>query len=463
MIRSRSGERLVSNFIKLTLMVLVGIQSFGLNGEVVSQPSSAQSTSTPQRSGPPSLNEGGEFLSLEGHFSIGLPKQQHGFQTLSLPTPFGIARGDAYTWSMKEAVFVVGYADAAEPVDPPDVARKVFEGLRDAAKRLAAANSGNVRPDKLIELGKYPGIEQRVDLFTGFMIQRTFLVSRRLYQTLTFVKTTQREFESVALKALDTFKLMSDSDIAAMTAKQVAEAEPSPLPQQPVAQRSGSDALDNRLRGKVKTVLEESQDLTGTWSVQTRKRDFLDQYNEQGNLVRRESYDYKGNLDQIVVYGYLDGGRVSHSSSIKREYNPPPLALSSGAGTQKSDPRYDYKFEFKYDDKRRLIEKAWFHNSGNRYLRYVYSYKDNQVESLVYSDDGKLNQRSVSLFDKDGNEVERTSFDPRDGARGATHSYVYEFDPQGNWTKRTTSKIVTKDGKSSTEALYVDYRTITYY
>lgn len=39
---------------------------------------------------------------------------------------------------------------------------------------------------------------------------------------------------------------------------------------------------------------------------------------------------------------------------------------------------------------------------------------------------------------------------------------TYEFDAQGNWIKRTTSKWMTKDGKSFYAPAWVDYRTITY-
>ena len=88
----------------------------------------------------------------------------------------------------------------------------------------------------------------------------------------------------------------------------------------------------------------------------------------------------------------------------------------------------------------------------------------NELEELVYAEDGSLNQHYISMLDKNGNEIERTGFDPRDGAVGAKYSYEYVFDPKGNWTKRTTSKVVMKDGRAQADPQYVDTRRfITYY
>jgi hypothetical protein len=424
-------------------------------------PTSSAQVGEGKRDGPPSLTvAGSNFVSLEGRFSVSLPAQGHTFRGLALPTPYGRAKGDAYEWRMKEASFVIGYADAAQSVDSPEAAKQVFELLREDFKKIASANRGLVWKEKEIALGSHQGIEQRLDLFSGFMVQRTYLVSHRLYQTVMVVSTAQREYESMAAKVLDSFKLLDESEVSSRLAEDAARAEPPPLPQQPIAQRVGSDASDNGLHGRVKTVLEESQDLSGTWSVQTKKRDSFESYNELGNLTRGEFYDYKGNLHDITVYGYIDGNRVSQSKTIEREYNPPPVMSPPGAVTKKSDPRYQTRFEFKYDQQKRLIEHGWFHSNGELFLRYVYRFTGNQLERLVYSDDGSLNQRSVSLLDGKGNEIERTSFDPRDGASGAKHSYVYEFDAHGNWTKRTTSKAMTN---GQHEPLYVDFRTITYF
>lgn len=404
------------------------------------------------------------FTSLEGRFSIALP-QIHGVRGLSISTPFGTAKGDAYFWRLDQGSFIAGHADAPVAVDSPQTAPKVFASLREEVKKIATANNGNLREDKMIQLGKYPGVEQRVDLFSGFVVQRTYLVSHRLYQVSMILRTEQREFETAALKILDSFRVMDESEVSARLAEEAKKAEPSPLPQEPVAQRAGTDATDDGMHGPVKTVLEESQDLSGTWSVQIRKRDSFVQYNKEGNRVRQEEYDYKGNLYDITAYGFIDGARVSTSKTITRDYNPPPVSVPGAPGTvvKKSDPRYQTKYEHKYDEQKRLIEYRWFRSNGDLFHRIVYNYKSNQLERLVYSEDGSLNQRYLLNLDAKGNEIDRTSFDTRDNKPGATLFFTYELDSHGNWIKRTTSKQVDKYGKVQMEAQYVDFRTITYW
>src|SRR6185295_588413 len=98
-----------------------------------------------------------------------------GFGPLSIPTPFNNAKGDLYEWETKEATFGVGFADAAQPLDQPDVAKDFFNSAVERFNKVAVTNNGNVAAVKQITLGKYPGIEQRVDLFTGSVIQRTYI------------------------------------------------------------------------------------------------------------------------------------------------------------------------------------------------------------------------------------------------------------------------------------------------
>jgi hypothetical protein len=139
------------------------------------------------------------------------------------------------------------------------------------------------------------------------------------------------------------------------------------------------------------------------------------------------------------------------------------IASPPGGTRPKSDPRYSNKFTFQYDDQKRLIEKAWYLNNGELTIRYVYKYSGNQREEFVYTSDGSLNQHYLSILDSKGNEIEETSFETRDGSVRGKYRYAYEFDAKGNWIKRTTSKWVTKDGKSDYAPASVDYRTINYY
>ena len=415
----------------------------------------------------PSVIGAGKFVSLEGRFSIALPQTNHAFSGTSLETSAGRATGDSYSWRMKEGTFSAGFLDAPRSTNSPnesDTGKLLLAKVREST--VTFANSKNATlGERSIEVDGLPGTELRVEFTSGVIIHRLFLVSRRLYQVILVVRSEQHVFESVAVSILDSFQVLDEAEVSAVLKKEAAKAEPSPLPQEPVAKRDGTDATDEGLHGKVKMVLTESQDLSGTWSVQTRKHNSVEYYNEQGNLTKRESYDYKGNLSDVTVYGYLDGARASDYKSIRHEYNPPPMMIMSAPGEAKPkyDPRYSNKFDFKYDSQKRLVEKTWINNAGKLQIRYVYKYSGRQREEWVYSEEGSLNQHYLSVLDDKGNRVEWTIFEIRDGTVESRHSYAYEFDAKGNWTKRTSSKWVTKDGRSFYEPANVYYRTITYY
>lgn len=396
------------------------------------------------------------FVSLEGRFSISLPDRSS-FKKATIPTPFGDARGDLYEWKTQEGTFAVGYVDSFQPINDPEAIRQFFDGATERFRRLAVANGGDMAAVKKITLDKHPGIEQRVDLSGGAIIRRMYLVTRRIYELYVVVKDSQRESESTAVGVLDSFKLLTDSEIT----EEALKAGPGPLPQTPEAPRAGSDAADDGLRGPVKSVHTEIQYPSETPLTQWGMRTSLTTYNKNGNKLRTESYDFKNNLELIEVYGYLDGSRVSASKFIQREYSL-PVGTTRLPSNKKKDPRYQLRFEFKYDEKKRLTEVTRFLSNGEILERSVYKYEGNQKEELVYSENGSLVRRDLYILDDKGNEIENTGF-TRDGSIYAKRSYTYEFDSNGNWIKRTSSGNVVSDKRPRLEPPSVQLRTITYY
>jgi hypothetical protein len=67
-----------------------------------------------------------------------------------------------------------------------------------------------------------------------------------------------------------------------------------------------------------------------------------------------------------------------------------------------------------------------------------------QVEKLVYSEDGKLNQKHLAVLDDKGNEIERTRFNVSGIQTDGDIKYSIEydsFDEKGNWTKKDDFKV----------------------
>lgn len=411
---------------------------------------------------PPAPAGSETFTSMEGRFSISLPKQISAYTPKSSDTPEGHIEGSFFSWRTAEGGFTVGYIDRPEMLE--SVSRKALDFLSDGA-----LSSGN---DKLklvsktdISIEGHPGRELKVEHPEGITILRIYLVRNRIYQVFATVFADKKEQEPAVVKILDSFKLLSQADVDAEIQRRVDEATPKPLPQEPVAKKLKSDLEDEGLKGKVKTVLTENADLSGTWAVSKRKPSSMTYFNEQGNRTKSVLYDYRGNPIDINVYGYIDGDRASNFKSIQYEYNPPPMVMPAPAGQAKPkyDSRYAYKYKYKYDDKGNLIEEQMYFNSGKLYLRYVYNYKDNHKEELVYESDGTLNQKYVFTLDDKGNEIEEHIYETKDNSVSNRYSYSYEFDSKGNWIKKTESKWTTKDRKSQYEPYSVTYRTITYY
>ena len=279
------------------------------------------------------------------------------------------------------------------------------------------------------------------------------------------------------MKSIYVFLLLASSvvwcsaqqQISAEQLKVIQASSPAPLPQEPVVEKALSDAKDEGLKGKVRSVIQGSQDLSGTGYSQDKKLSYIKDYNESGNVVRRISFDYRGNPDDITVYGYLNGLRVSKTNSIRYSYDPPPIALPPAASgnSQKEvgDSRITYSYSYKYVAGH-LSEMQMFHNNGRPGMRYTYTRNGDQLVNLVYDNEGNLNQKYVYVLDKSGNEIEEQSIDltPRKYYGDKRYSFIYDsFDKEGNWTKKTAYEITVQNGKEVRKPSYVQFRTIRYY
>jgi hypothetical protein len=410
----------------------------------------------------PAISDADAFTSVDGGFSIALPKQISAYEPRSTDTPAGHVELVTYRWRMAEALFTVVRTDRPEK-DLEATGQRYIDVFRDNLMNRMQSKA-KLLSETNISLAGHPGRELRLEFSDGFIIARIYLVGNRLYQALAAYPTANKAQEPKLVKVLDSFKLLSQAEVEAELKRKLAEATPSPLPQEPVAKRQGTDAEDEGLKGKVKTVFSEDEDLSGTWSVRKRKATFMSYYDKHGNLVREERYDYRGNPAEITLYGYLDGERVSVSKYLDYEYNPPAIAIASPPGEPqpRRDTRYSTKYTYKYEHGR-LIEKDWYNNAGQLFSRSIYKYTGNQKEILGYDDKGTLDRKDLYTLDDKGNVLEEITYNAKDDSIRSKYSYSYEFDAKGNWTRRTVSKWVTKDGKSSYQPAWVDYRTITYY
>jgi hypothetical protein len=409
------------------------------------------------------------FTSLDARFSIALPRQVSGFRPITFDTPQGrITAGESYAWRVDEAQFEIGYLDLQKQPESPEVARAALRKFADDIAAGMRAQGCKVTSRKDISLAGHVGYEMRLELPQSYVISRLYANGTRIYRlAAASPKRDAPEFQTTTAGTLDSFRILSLDEVVAERERRIAAATPRPLPQdEPTARKLKSDAEDDGLQGRVRTLFIERQDLSGTLTVQRRRPSQMIYYDVQGNVTRKADYDYRGDLFQIRVYGYIDGERASHDKTIAHEYNPPAMFVAAHDGEVKTkyDPRYSFKFKYRYDERGRLTEEAWHGNSGTLWLRFVYNYKNqSERETLVYSEDGSLNQKYTATLDAHGNEIEESSFNTKTGAVDNKYTYTYEFDRHGNWIKQITSKWGTKNGKSQFQPHSITYRTITYY
>ncbi len=257
----------------------------------------------------------------------------------------------------------------------------------------------------------------------------------------------------------------SQSSLSDTILKRIADATPKPLPQSPVASKLKSDADDERLRGWIKRIVKEREYLSPTASYAGRRFRSTTDFDERGNRVKAVYFGDNGNPYEVSVFGYLDGTRASKYQTIYEDSGiftggGPP----SSAPRRPSDPRYSYKYEYKYVGGR-LSEMQLFLSNGEKWMRYVYNYHGNQMEELAFGDNGKLNQKYITVFDTKGYEIEWRMIAVIN-LPSPDRNYLIRnetFDKEGNWTKRTFLKLVTDNGTINHEPGWTEYRTIAYY
>lgn len=400
------------------------------------------------------------FISVEGGFTIALPAFAQSFTNIK-PTS-QVKGGSQYTWQVPEGQFVIGYADR---ISIPEDVKKELQNTADRLTERFTSSGGKLISTKEVTSDGNKGIEVILKVQEGIIgVSRYFLINNRIY--ILSSGWEEKADGASQLKILDSFKTI---DGKAIIAKKLEEATPKPLPQEPVAKRQTTDAQDDGLKGKVKSVIEEEEDLTGNWSVSGIKMSTEDYYNEQGNKIKRIFYDYKGNPSTVNVYGYIDGARVTRYGSLSFEYNPPimavPLSSAKAESVKKpADTRYNTKYEYKYDEKGRLIESLGYANNGELNGKTVFAYDGNKIEKSSYNKEGKLASKTIDVVDEKGNLIEKTFVRSDSKMPDTIYTFTYEsFDEKGNWTKRIAFGKEAQYNGGYKDQHYIEYRRITYY
>ena len=404
------------------------------------------------------------FTSIEGEFKIDIPNDVRGYAGLRLRDTNNLGTGAIFKFSQPEAEYQIGYIDLKPSIEKMSDkrTRQIFDDLQKNVIDKMFVTDRAVKSIKDFKFKYHPADQFTAKVPSGNIIVRHILDDDKIY--ILMAKFASDDKKPQILKRFDSIEFISTKEIIE---KKLNQATPAPLPQTPVVKRFTSDAQEENLKGKVKYVLEESEDLSGERYFQGRKYDSEDFYDASGNRTKRIFYNYRNLPMSVTVYGYINEARVSKHSSIFYESDPPAaVALPSNLNqpAKPKDKRFTVKTVYKYDSENRLEEVRTFRNDGDSSGKTVYEYADKKLEKSSFDAAGKLTAKTIDIYDDKGNVIEKTFVSTQENRPDSVYRYTYsDFDEKGNWTKRIVEAKLEKFGGGHTMQKYVEYRKIDYY
>ena len=252
-----------------------------------------------------------------------------------------------------------------------------------------------------------------------------------------------------------------------------------------------NDRIRYGLKGAVKSVrVEEAKVSTKFGKPVEEKRELQEmaEFDEAGNkrklevgdgtlysLYRRYTTSFKfvrGEDGHLEEMGYDEGGTLKCKTTF----------MFDSRGNVNEETVYELerdsfviyqKTVFSFDGLNRLKESVVYNSKGAIERRFNYTYAGNLVtetetygESARYTD--STGAKEIQTLDTKGNVIafsriltyEKSKPKDKDPAKFRN---TYEFDSKGNWTKKTSSHLVTTQGPPFFEITSITYRTITYF
>ena len=145
---------------------------------------------------------------------------------------------------------------------------------------------------------------------------------------------------------------------------------------------------------------------------------FINEYDENGNLVSNVSY-YDGEVRRVELYEHDDGGNLTKVTAYD----------------QNIDKMYELAYE--YDENGNLTAECEVREDWELKVnvRYEYDENGNKTKTEEYNiDDDSVRWQTVYEYDGEGNMISMVS---HNSDESVSESYSYEYDTNGNLTKYT--------------------------
>jgi len=255
--------------------------------------------------------------------------------------------------------------------------------------------------------------------------------------------------------------------------------------------QSPTDWKQLELKGKVKSLSTQQTyryKKAGEWLPweKTYAKDYL--FNNKGRYTEYMDYGLDGKLSYSIIYTYTaknttlaffdkegkagikkihvldDKGRVTEEIEYTKDGVPDRRYANSydEKGNKitvtgyKADGTMTSKITYTYDAGGRMIgyltATPGYANSSRK---YVLDEKGNTKEDIWYNGQGAIEYRYVRTYDEKGNKIEELTYKGKDELRNMIR-WKYEYDKNGNWTKRTESN-------SEGIEFHIEERKLTYY
>jgi hypothetical protein len=414
---------------------------------------------------------GKNFVAADGGFKLDLPSayKSHRSDKMTQPVPGIDGAGATYTWESypflyaSASYFLLTKSKGALTAADRMKMTAVFKAQMVASVKT----SGVAMTESLFSFRGGPGFELHLAYPGRKGRMRVFSAGRRLYCLTMIYPDSLDEAQFVAV--LDSFTLLSSDELVAA---KIAEATPKDLQQSPRVPKASSDAADDRLKGKVSSVTEESEQ-----PKVKRERSGETYYDEDGQRLKSVQFQ-EGYPQMVEAWGYLDGKRVSAVGDIiafDDDQRPPlrnkylvedfspdaPPEIPSGMPVS-GPSSVVFSYEYKYDDNKRQIERRCYAPNGKLSSSTAYKYLPGKIEKIEYDSGGVEMSHSFDVLDSNDNVIEEYSLDDKNRPIDR-HLHKYEFDTRGNWIVQRTYENRTVKGRPVTKLLWTTYRTIVYY
>ncbi|MBA3633078.1 MAG: hypothetical protein H0W58_09770 [Acidobacteria bacterium] len=165
-------------------------------------------------------------------------------------------------------------------------------------------------------------------------------------------------------------------------------------------------------------------------------------YDKDNRIVKKTTYNPDGSAVFEYVYGY--------NSSRNLESKTTQNAIKKNVIS---------KTEYKYES-----PKSYLQYYDGKFARRIKLTKDERcriVESNLYKEDDKLENRLTTSFDEKDNITEQIAYSPN-GKPIEKTKYEYEYDNNGNWIKQNIYEWTFRDGESPYKLTKIKKRIITY-